>query len=90
MKSQADLKKRLLFILHRGFSEARLLAQGDKCQQLFDLADAMEVLPKFVEACSEEDYELIRFVLKNYQDKYPENRFDHLAYLEQHEPPERY
>ena len=85
-----DLRKRLLFILHWGFAEARLLALDEKHQQIFHLADALEILPRYVDECSDEDLELIHFVLKDYKEKYPESRFDYLAYLEEKEPPERY
>jgi hypothetical protein len=88
--TQTDLRKRLLYILHLGFVEARLLALGQKYQQIFDLADAMELLPRYVDECTDENLESIRFVLKNYQEKYPESRFDYLARLEQYDPPERY
>ena len=88
--TQTDLRKRLLYILHQAFVEARLLALGQQHQQIFDLADAMEILPGFVDKCRDEDLELIRFVLKNYQEKYPESRFDYLARFEQYDPPEGY
>ncbi|HXG09636.1 MAG TPA: hypothetical protein VNK04_07595 [Gemmataceae bacterium] len=67
-----------------------MLALGQKYQQIFDLADAMELLPRYVDECTDENLESIRFVLKNYQEKYPESRFDYLARLEQYDPPERY
>jgi hypothetical protein len=40
-----DIKLRLLFILHRGLVEARLLAGADRSKQVFDLADALELIP---------------------------------------------
>jgi len=39
-----DTKLRLLFILHRGLVEVRLLAGGNKTKQVFDLADALELI----------------------------------------------
>jgi hypothetical protein len=89
-QSPVDISKRLSFILHRGLTEIRNLALGEGNQQIADLADALEILPKFIEDCSGDEMELVRFVLKNYQDKYPGRAFDYLAHLEQLEPPARY
>jgi hypothetical protein len=91
VETQQALRKRLLFILHRGFVETRNLAlSGGNHQQVADLADAMELLPRFVERCNDEELELIRFVLRTYQDKYPQTGYDHLSYLDRYDPPERY
>lgn len=88
--TQTDIHKRLLYILHLGFVEARLLAMGQKHQQIFDLADTLEFLPRYVDECTSENLDVIRCVLKGYQEKYPESRFDYLARLDELEPPERY
>ncbi len=40
-----DTRLRLLFILHRGLVEIRLLAGANRSQQAFDLADALELIP---------------------------------------------
>ena len=87
--TELNLRKRLLYILHRAFVESRLLATAGSTQQIFDLADAMEILPRYVEGCNEEDLELIRSVLTGYQQKYPASRFNYLAHLEK-DPPECY
>jgi hypothetical protein len=51
----------------------------------------MEILPRFLDECSDEDLEMIRFVLQNYKDKYPHSCYSYLEYLEgTWEPPERY
>jgi len=84
-----DLKKRLLYILHLGFTEVRDLALAAGNQQIADLADAMEILPAFVDRCTEDDLEMIRFVLKNYQDKY-HSAFDYPARFDRYETPERF
>jgi len=85
-----NLSRRLLFILHRGLTEARNLALAQGNEQIADLADALEILPRYVQGCNEEDVELIRFVLKTYQDKYPGSNYDYLAYFEKYDPPQRY
>ncbi|HEV3258755.1 MAG TPA: hypothetical protein VG013_17930 [Gemmataceae bacterium] len=91
MKTIPDnVAKRLLFILHRGLTEVRNLGLGEGNEHIADLADALEILPRYVQECGEEDVELIRFVLKNYQDKYPHSNYDYLAYFDKYEPPERY
>ena len=50
MTASKDLQRRLLFILHRGLVDARLLALGGNHAQLFDLADALEPLPGWLAA----------------------------------------
>ena len=87
----ANLSKRLLYIIHRGLTQARNLALGQNCEQIADLADALEILPGYVkEDCSEDDVEMIRFVLRNYQEKYPGSCYDYTAMLDQYDPPDRY
>lgn len=68
--TQEEIRKRLAYILHLGFVEARNLALAASQQQIADLADALELLPRFMESCSEDDLDMIRFVLKDYQTKY--------------------
>jgi len=85
----SDSKKRLLYILHLGFVEVRNLALASGDEQIADLADALELLPRFVEECSADDWEMARFVLRTYQEKH-NSRYDFPARLEQYEPPERY
>ena len=76
-----DIKLRLLFILHRGFVEVRLLAQANKDQQVFDLADALELIPGMLKNWKNEDFERVRVLLKTYQNKYPAKGFDFLGRL---------
>jgi hypothetical protein len=89
---QADLRKRLSFILHLGFTEVRHLAGIPGFErQIHDLADAMEILPRFLDAePNDEDMEMIRFVLSNYQSRHPTAKFDYLAYLDHRDLPDRY
>jgi hypothetical protein len=81
-----DIKIRLLFILHRGFVEARLLAQADKDRQIFDLADALELIPGMLKNWQDGDLERVRSLLKTYHEKYPAGGFDFLARLADHPP----
>lgn len=86
---RASVARRLLFILHRGLVEVRKLAAAGESRQLFDLADALETLPGFLDDWREEHLESIRFNLRTYQDRYP-GAFDYLAHLDREEPPERF
>ena len=85
-----ERKRRLLFILHRGLVETRLLAQGKKTEQLFDLADALEIIPGHVDRWNDRNLEAVRFSLKNYRDKYPSPSFDYVRYLDADPLPERF
>jgi hypothetical protein len=70
--------------------EARLLALGERHQQLFDLADALENFSSYVDNWDDEYLELIRSNLQTYQDKYPDLAFDYLANLDREPVPERF
>jgi len=81
-----DIKLRLLFILYRGFVEARLLAGANKNKQIFDLADALELIPGMLKNWHEGDLEQVRSLLKTYQNKYQGGGFDFLARLGDQDP----
>ena len=83
-----ELKRRLLYILHRGLVEARLLAQAGQTQQLHDLADCLESIPAYMSRWREEDVEIIKASLETYRNKYPGNRFNHWEFLDRYVPPE--
>jgi len=86
--SDDELQRRLLFILHRGLVEIRILCQGpNNSAQVFDLADAIELIPGYLNAWHPDHFELIRFALNGYQKKYAESSFDYLRYLEIDTPP---
>jgi hypothetical protein len=85
-----DLARRLLFILHRGLVQARNLALAANNEQLADLTDALEILPGLLDHWQDEDFETVRFVLRNYQEKYPGSSYDFQASLERDAPPERF
>jgi hypothetical protein len=81
-----DLKLRLLFILHRGLVEVRLLAGTNKSNQVFDLADALELIPGMLKDWHDDDFDRITTLLKTYQDKYSVGGFDFLARLSKQDP----
>jgi hypothetical protein len=85
-----ERQRRLLFILHRGLVEARLLAQGKKIEQLFDLADALEIIPGHANRWDDRSLEVVRFSLKKYRDKYPSPSFDYLRYFDVDPVPEHF
>jgi hypothetical protein len=79
---EKNIERRLLYILHRGLVEARLLAQTKQYDQLFDLADALEPLPGYMDRWEDQHLESIRFNLKTYKEEHPCSSFDYLRYLE--------
>ena len=81
-KMNQEIKHRLLFILHRGLAEARLLAQAKKHDQLFDFADNFEPIPAYMDNWQDSHLEAIRLNLKTYRSKYPNPAFDYLRYLD--------
>ncbi len=85
--TEQSLRRRLLNILHLGFVEVRNLALASGQEQIADLADAMEILPRLVDQCDKDDYELISFVLKTYHEKY-RSSYNFPARLEEYDVPE--
>jgi hypothetical protein len=85
-----DLSRRLLYILHRGMVEARNLSYAGHSEQVADLADAMEYLPILMLKWNQhsDSWEMVRHVLKTYEDKYPTGRYEYTPYLEQNPLPE--
>jgi hypothetical protein len=70
--------------------EARLLAYGGHTEQLADLADALEIVPGMLLRWDADQWELLRYVLKNYEDKYPAGRFDYTQYLDKYDIPDHF
>jgi hypothetical protein len=68
----------------------RNLALGAGQEQIADLADALEILPGMVDRWKDDHLEMIRFVLRSYQDKYIGRAYDHLAGLETYDPPDQF
>jgi hypothetical protein len=87
--TENDLHKRLLYVLHLGLVEIRNLALAASQQRIADLADAMEILPGLLDKGGSEDLDLIRHVLKDYQEKYQSN-YDFPRRFEEFEVPERF
>ncbi len=79
---------RLLFILHRGLVETRLLSSSQDFQQIFDLADALEIIPSALSHWTEGDQDVIRASLERYNRKYPNSTFNYADYLEKLQPPD--
>jgi hypothetical protein len=68
--TQQEIRRRIAYVLHLGLVEARNLALGAGVQQIADLTDALEILPKMMDDPTTEDLEMIRFVLQDYEAKY--------------------
>jgi hypothetical protein len=85
------LRARVAYLLHWGCVEIRSLAfAGAPHQQIADLADALELLPRYVlEEPSPDDWEMVRFVITNYNNHYPDSGWRLVQRLDI-DPPERY
>jgi hypothetical protein len=86
MSPPSDLQRRLLFILHRGLVEVRLLAQAGEQQQVFDLADALEPIPGWLASWRNEHLDAVRRDLVTYATRYP-HAFRYFDYLDKFDPP---
>jgi hypothetical protein len=83
-----QIKRRLLFIVHRAWIETRELAKQNKSEQLYDLADAVHSITSYMSHWKDENSESIRLNLKTYCVKYPESakRFQYMEFLDQWDP----
>jgi hypothetical protein len=79
------LQEKLLLILHRALVESRNLALAKRCEQSYELADALEIVPSLM--CRWEDAHLdsVRGILRAYQAKYPKSAYDYLSILDMEE-----
>jgi hypothetical protein len=82
-----ELDRRLLFILHRGLVEARNLALSQPHIQISELADALELIPSYLDRRQDEDLDAIHFSLRKFRERFPESPHDYLQYLESEAPP---
>jgi hypothetical protein len=82
-----ELERRLLFILHCGLVEARNLALSQRHMQISELADALELIPSYLDRRRDEDLDAIRFSLTKYREGFPESPYDYLRYFESEVPP---
>jgi len=76
-------RARIVYLLHRGCVEIRCLAQahGDY-QEIADLADIMEWLPRFLDdEPGDESWDTIREQIENYGRKYPRSGERLVRYL---------
>lgn len=89
MNADDVIQRRLLFILHRALVEARLLAQAEKHQQVFDLSDALEQLPGWMVSWESRYLAELRRNLHLYAAKYPQ-AFCYLDYLDKFDPPQSF
>ena len=76
------LFQKLHVILHRSLVESRNLALGRNCEQLVDLADTFEIVPEMLTRWKDEDLDVVRKILANYQTKYPGAAYDYLSILD--------
>ena len=81
------LRKKLLYILHRGLIEFRLLAMSpEKAGQIHDLADALENIPNLMIAWNDSFLTGIERELKSYESRYPQG-FHYSSILDWDEVP---
>lgn len=85
VKNPADRTDRLLYTLHRGLVELRLLALARGDQQSADLADALEDLPEMLRAGDPCVLESAARELARYSLRYHSN-FDYESYLNEGHP----
>ena len=74
--------RKMCYLFHRGFVEARLLALQKKHEQGSDLADAFEIVPECLLDWNEASVALIRSYLEPYENKYGPSAFDYISILD--------
>jgi hypothetical protein len=83
--TQAVLLQKLSIILQRGLVEVRNLALSQRCQQIYDLADTLEVLPPLLARWEDKHLAVVRDGLAHYQSKHKEAAYDYLSILDMDE-----
>lgn len=88
---QTTRRARITYLIHWGCVEIRYIAQGHgDYQEIADLADIMEWLPRFLEdEPDDETWEMIREQIVNYGKKYPQSGERLVRYLTE-PPPVKY
>ena len=81
-----DQQRRLLFILHRGLVEMRLLAMAGRMAELRDLADALEPMPAWMANWRPEYWSAVKQNLQTYASAHPDS-FEYLQFLGEYEVP---
>ncbi len=71
------LRTRLAYLIHQGCVELRNLAY-DRAphEQIADLSDALEILPRYFDredGPTEEDWEMVRSIAGGYASRYPDS-----------------
>jgi hypothetical protein len=83
-----DLQRRLLYILHRGLVEIRLLAKSGQVDQAADLADLLEVIPGWlIDETKALPRREIENDLKAHEEKYARS-FKYSDFIDRYEPPD--
>jgi hypothetical protein len=72
----------LLHVLHRAFVQARNLAMGGDCRQLYELADTFEVLPELMAHWDETTLGRVRTILAEYEADHPQSGYEYLSLLD--------
>jgi hypothetical protein len=83
-----DLRERVLYVLHRGLVEIRLLAQAGKLDQVRDLADILEVMPGWLSDGSKDNPSAasIKADLQLYEQRYP-GSFNYSDFIDKYDLP---
>lgn len=80
MDGPTTLQQKLLVILQRCFHELRDLASSGQWQQIYDLADTVEIIPALMLRWEEKNLDRVREVLAIYQSKHV-HAYDYLSIL---------
>ncbi|HEX3149973.1 MAG TPA: hypothetical protein VHR66_17985 [Gemmataceae bacterium] len=89
MNPSPEIHRRLMYILFRALNDARSLALGGRSAQVVELTDAVENLPSYMNNWHDDSLEAIRFQLRNYEGKFPDE-VGYSHFLESGPVPERY
>ncbi len=84
-----EAQRRVLYILHRGLVEMVHLAMAGKCDQIYDLADAIHNFPGLVDRWDDAHLKEVRRELTTYARQHPD-AFKYLEYLDNYPPPDRF
>jgi hypothetical protein len=90
--SAEQTKRRILYVLHMGLTELRLLArQPERGEQAEYLADVLEVMPGWLEPLRQEALADAISYLRGYEERFPVRMRDYTKFLDgSYEVPDRW
>jgi hypothetical protein len=81
------MARRIHYLLHRGCVQIRNLSQNavnDHRRQIEDLADVLEIVPKYLESWDDGSLDDLKQLFTKYEAKYPSETYPFTPFLDEY------